>query len=154
MFRFFDTSFEASVLNVTSLGIPIHDQFSMPWLVSMPWPWRYMAPSIVPLMRCSCPVPLAEKHPQRLMFPPPWLTVFLGSWAAFLLLKTWRVELMPKSLILVSSDHNTFTQFSSESLANRRAFLNRGILPVAPHCRTMIKGAWLDPHLGGRDGWV
>ncbi len=28
-------------------------------LASMPWPWRYMAPSIVPLMRCSCPVPLA-----------------------------------------------------------------------------------------------
>ncbi len=28
----------------------------------MPWPWRYMAPSIVPLMRCSCSVPLAEKH--------------------------------------------------------------------------------------------
>ncbi len=26
--------------------------------------WRYMAPSIVPLMQCSCPVPLAEKHPK------------------------------------------------------------------------------------------
>ncbi len=25
----------------------------------------YMAPSIVPLMRCSCPVPLAEKHPPK-----------------------------------------------------------------------------------------
>jgi len=36
--------------------------------------------------------------------------VFLGSWAAFLLLQTRRVE----------SDHNTFTQFSSESLANFR----------------------------------
>ncbi len=31
-----------------------------------------------------------------------------------------RVDLKPKSLILVSSDHNTFTQFSSESLANFR----------------------------------
>ncbi len=34
------------------------------------------------LMWCSCPVPLAEKHPQRIMFPPPCLTVgmvFLGS---------------------------------------------------------------------------
>ncbi len=30
--------------------------------------------------------------------------------AAFLLLQTQRVELMPKSSILVSSDHNTFTQ--------------------------------------------
>ncbi len=48
---------------------------------SMPWPWRYMAPSIVPLMRCSCPVPLAENTPS-IMFPPPCLTVgmvFLGS---------------------------------------------------------------------------
>ncbi len=36
-------------------GIPIHDPFSMPW------PWWYMAPSIVPLMRCSCPVPLSRK---------------------------------------------------------------------------------------------
>ncbi len=40
--------------------------------------------------------------------------VFLGSQAAFLLPQTRRVELMPKSWMLVSSDHNTFTQFSSE----------------------------------------
>ncbi len=63
-------------------GIPIHDPFSMPWLASMSWPWRYMAPSIVPLTQCSCPVPLAEKHPQSIMFSPPCLTVgmvFLGS---------------------------------------------------------------------------
>ncbi len=60
----------------------IHDPFSMPWLASMPWPWCYLAPPIVPLMWCSCPVPLAEKHPQSIMFPPPCLTVgivFLGS---------------------------------------------------------------------------
>ncbi len=42
-----------------------------------------------------------------------------------------KVELMPKSWILVSSDHNTFTQLSSESLINFRragscAFLSRG----------------------------
>ncbi len=47
---------------------------------SMPWPWRYMAPSIVPLMRCSCPVPLAEKYPQSIMFPPPCLMVGMCSW--------------------------------------------------------------------------
>ncbi len=66
----------------------------------MPWPWRYMAPSVVPLMQCSCPVPLAEKHPQSIMFPSPCLTVrmvFLGSYAVFLLLQTRRVELMPKA---------------------------------------------------------
>ncbi len=85
-------------------------------------------------VQLSCP--LNRKTPQSIMFPPPCLTVgmvFLGSWAAFLLLQTRRVELMPKSLILVSSDHNTFTQFSSESLANFRractcAFLSRGTL--------------------------
>ncbi len=89
--------------------------------ISMPWPWRYMSPSIVPLMQCSCPIPLAEKHPQSIMFPPPCLTVGMVDW------------LMPKSSILVSSDHNTFTQFSSESFANFRractcAFLSRGTL--------------------------
>ena len=43
--------------------------------------WQYMAPSIVPLMRWSCPVPLAVKHPQIIMFPSLCLTlgmVFLG----------------------------------------------------------------------------
>ncbi len=57
----------------------------------------------------------------------------LGFLAAFHHLQTRRVELMPKSWILVSSDHNTFTQFSSESLANFRwactcAFLSRGTM--------------------------
>ncbi len=69
------------VLGHCHAGIPILDPFSMPWLASMPWPWWYMAPSIVPLMRCRCPVPLAEKHPESIMFPPPCLTVgmvFLG----------------------------------------------------------------------------
>ncbi len=47
--------------------------------------------------------------------PPPW------------------VELMPKSWILVSSENNTFSHFSSESLANFKractcAFLSRGTL--------------------------
>ncbi len=41
--------------------------------ISKPWSWRYTAPSIVPLMQCSCPVLLAEKHPQSIMFPPPCL---------------------------------------------------------------------------------
>ncbi len=36
--------------------------------------------SIVLLMRCSCPVPLAEKHPQSIMFPPPCLTWGWCSW--------------------------------------------------------------------------
>ncbi len=43
---------------------------------------------------------LSKNTPQSITFPPPCLTVemlFLGSF----LLQTWRVELMPKSLILV-----------------------------------------------------
>ncbi len=56
-------------------------------------------------------------------------------------------ELMPKSWILVSSYHNTFTQFSSESLANFRractcAFLSRGTLRAlqdfSPSRRSML----------------
>src|SRR4029434_2075431 len=68
---------------------------------------RYMAPSIVPLMQWSRPVPLAEKQPRRITFLPPSLTVwmvFLGSYSAFFPLETRQVELMPKSLILASSD--------------------------------------------------
>ncbi len=36
-------------------GKPIHDPFSKPCLALMPCSWLYMTPSIVPLMRCSCP---------------------------------------------------------------------------------------------------
>src|SRR4029434_9389082 len=45
---------------------------------------QYIAPSIVPSMQWSRPVPLAEKQPQSIMFPPPCLTVgmvFLGSYS-------------------------------------------------------------------------
>ena len=96
-----------------------------------------MAPFILP---SSCPVPLAEKHPQSICFPPACFTVgmvFLGLYSAFLFLLTRRVELMPNSSILVSSDHITFSQASSGSsrcsLANFRqvctcAFFSRGTL--------------------------
>ncbi|MEQ2280037.1 hypothetical protein AMECASPLE_015488 [Ameca splendens] len=60
---------------------------------------------------CSRPVPFAEKHPQRMMFPPPCFTVgtvFLGLFSSFFFLQTWRVEFRPKSSIFVSSDHMTF----------------------------------------------
>ncbi len=64
-------------------------------------------------VQLSCP--LSRKS---IMFPPPCLTVLMVFLGSFLLLQTWRVELMPKSWMLVSSDDKTFTQFSSESLAN------------------------------------
>src|SRR4029434_720525 len=110
---------------------------------------RYMAPSIAPLMQWSRPVPLAEKQPQSIMFPPPCLTVvmvFLGSYSAFFPLQTRQVELMPKSLILVSSDHITFSQSSLKSfkcpLANFRqpctcAFLCRGTLRGLQYCKPL-----------------
>ncbi len=61
------------------------------------------------------------------MFPPPCFTVgmvFFGCNSAFFLLQTRQVEFLPKSYILVSSDHMTFSQSSSGSskcsLANFR----------------------------------
>ena len=74
---------------------------------------RYMAPFILPSIRWSRPDPLAEKHPQSIRFPPPCFTVgmvLLGLYSAFLFLQTRRVELMPNSYILVSSDHITFSK--------------------------------------------
>ncbi|KAK6291199.1 hypothetical protein J4Q44_G00383970 [Coregonus suidteri] len=101
---------------------------------------RYMAPSILPSIRCSRPVPFAEKHPQRMMFPPPCFTVgmvFLGLYSSFFFLQTQRVEFRPKSSMFVSSNHMTFSHSSSGSsrwsLANFRwawtcAGLSRGTL--------------------------
>ncbi len=100
----------------------------------------YMAPSILPSIWCSRPVPFAEKHAQSMMFPPPCFTVgmaFLGLYSSFFFLQTRRVEFIPKSYIFVSSDHMTFSHASSGSsrwsLANfRRAWtcagLSRGTL--------------------------
>ncbi len=101
------------VLGHCHAGIPLHDPFSMPWL-QCPGPdgtWPVHRP--FDAVQLSCPL--------SIMFPPPCLTVgmvFLGSWAAFLVLQTQRVELMRKSWILVSSDHHNFIQFSSESLTS------------------------------------
>ncbi len=58
---------------IVMLEYPSTTHFQCPgWL-------QYPGPDI-PLMRCSCPVPLAEKHPQSIMFPPPCLTVGWCSW--------------------------------------------------------------------------
>ncbi len=97
-----------------------------------------MAPSILPSIRCSRPVPFAEKHPQSIMFPPPCFTdgmVFLGLYSSFFFLQTRQVEFIPKSYILVSSDHMTFSHASSGSsrwsLANfRRAWTCAGLSRV------------------------
>ncbi len=79
---------------------------------------RYMAPFILSFTQISRPGPFAEKQPQSMMFPPPCFTVgmvFFGCNSAFFLLQTRQVEFLPKSYILVSSDHMTFSQSSSGS---------------------------------------
>ncbi len=78
---------------------------------------RYMAPSILPSIRCSRPDPFAEKQPQSMMFLPPCFTVgmaFLGLYSSLFFLQTRRVEFIPKSYILVSSDHMTFSHASPD----------------------------------------
>ncbi len=64
----------------TKHDLVLCDKNHKAWLASMPWPWRYMAQSIAPLMRYSCSVPIVEKH--SIIFPPPCLMVgmvFSGS---------------------------------------------------------------------------
>ncbi len=65
----------------------------------------YLAAFIFPSIATSRPV--AEKHPHSMMLPPPCFTV--GTvldrwWAVPGFLHTYRLELRPKSSILVSSD--------------------------------------------------
>ncbi len=104
---------------------------------------RYMAPFILSFTQISRPGPFAEKQPQSMMFPPPCFTVGM----VFFLLQTRQVEFLPKSSILVSSDHMTFSQSSSGSskcsLANfRRVWtctgLSRGHVW---HCRIWVPGS-------------
>ncbi len=82
---------------------------------------RYMAPFILSFTQISRPGPFAEKTCVTVGM------VFFGCNSAFFLLQTRQVEFLPKSYILVSSDHMTFSQSSSGSskcsLANfRRAW--------------------------------
>ncbi len=69
-------------------------------------------------VQLSCP--LCRKTPQIIMSPPPCLTVCgWRSWGhrQYSSSSTYgKSSWCKKSRILVSSDHNTFTQFSSESL--------------------------------------
>ncbi len=119
-------------------GRPSHDPSSV-LLLREGGCWPKSRETWVPSIRCSCPVPFAEKHPQSMMFPPPCFTVgmvFLGLYSSFFFIQT---QFIPKSYILVSSDHMTFSHASSGSsrwsLANfRRAWtcagLSRGTLHV------------------------
>ncbi len=91
----------------------------------------YLAAFIFPSIATSRPVPAAEKHPHSMMLPPPCFTV--GTvldrwWAVPGFLHTYRLELRPKSSILVSSDQIILFVTNLESfrcfLANSmRAFM-------------------------------
>ncbi len=91
--------------------------------------------SFFPLHRSVVLVPLQKNSPKAWCFHPPCFTVgmvFFGCNSAFLSPPNRQVEFLPKSSILVSSDHMTFSQSSSGSskcsLANfRRAWTCTGL---------------------------
>ena len=60
----------------------------------------YFALLIFPSILTSLPVPAAEKHPHKMMLPPPCFTI--GMVPGFL--QKWHLAFKPKSSILVSSD--------------------------------------------------
>src|ERR1043166_6262208 len=66
-------------------------------------------------MRCIGPTPFQEKHPQTMMFPPPYFTVFLvyfGFNSMFLGRRTYSFPSVPHKFILVSSVQRIFRHFS------------------------------------------
>ena len=86
----------------------------------------YIAAFIFPSILTSLPVPTAEKHPHRMMLPPPCFTVGMVLawwWAAPGFLQIWRRASMPKSSIFVSSDQRILFLMVCESF--------RCILPCA-----------------------
>ncbi len=86
-------------------GRPSHDPSSM-LLLSQNLTMHGPIHPLLNTVQSSCPL-CKKKHSQSMMFPPPCFTVgmvFLGLYSSFFL-QTWRVEFIPKSYILVSSDH-------------------------------------------------
>ncbi len=112
----------------------------------------YLAAFIFPSIATSRPVPAAEKHPHSMMLPPPCFTV--GTvldrwWAVPGFLHTYRLELRPKSPILVSSDQRILFVTILESsmrgfmcLALRRGF-RRATLPIKPRLVEGCSDGWL-----------
>lgn len=72
----------------------------------------YLELFIIPSTLTKALVPAEEKQPQSMMLPPPCFTVgmvFFGWCAVFFLQQTYLLELWPKCLALVLSDHYTFS---------------------------------------------
>ncbi len=78
----------------------------------------YLAAFIFPSIATSRPVPAAEKHPHSMMLPPPCFTLlglyWTGDEQCLVFLHTYRLELRPKSSILVSSDQRILQVFFSK----------------------------------------
>ena len=77
----------------------------------------YFAPFIFPSILTRLPVPAAEKHPHRMMLPPPFFTI--GMVPGFL--QMWRFAFWPKRSILVSSDQRILFLMVWESFSKIQA---------------------------------
>ncbi len=102
----------------------------------------YLAAFIFPSIATSRPVPAAEKHPHSMMLPPPCFTV--GTvldrwWAVPGFLHTYRLELRPKSYILVSSDQRILQVFFSKLHAGFHVSCTEERLPSG---HSAIKPDW------------
>ncbi len=111
----------------------------------------YLAAFIFPSIATSRPVPAAEKHPHSMMLPPPCFTV--GTvldrwWAVPGFLHTYRLELRPKSSILVSSDQRILQVFFSKLHAGFHVSCTEERLPSG---HSAIKPRLVE---GGSDGWL
>ncbi len=110
----------------------------------------YLAAFIFPSIATSRPVPAAEKHPHSMMLPPPCFTV--GTvldrwWAVPGFLHTYRLELRPKSSILVSSDQRILLVFFSKLHAGFHVSCTEERLPSGPLCHKAPTG-------GGLQWWL
>ncbi len=111
----------------------------------------YLAAFIFPSIATSRPVPAAEKHPHSMMLPPPCFTV--GTvldrwWAVPGFLHTYRLELRPKSYILVSSDQRILQVFFSKLHAGFHVSCTEERLPSG---HSAIKPRLVE---GCSDGWL
>ncbi len=111
----------------------------------------YLAAFIFPSIATSRPVPAAEKHPHSMMLPPPCFTV--GTvldrwWAVPGFLHTYRLELRPKSSILVSSDQRILQVFFSKLHAGFHVSCTEERLPSG---HSAIKPRLVE---GCSDGWL
>ncbi len=111
----------------------------------------YLAAFIFPSIATRRPVPAAEKHPHSMMLPPPCFTV--GTvldrwWAVPGFLHTYRLELRPKSSILVSSDQRILQVFFSKLHAGFHVSCTEERLPSG---HSAIKPRLVE---GCSDGWL